>query len=344
MDMKSVLYNSVTISLPKNAVQFLLGIVLFWLVFGSFSYVTATVALAAFILAYSSVYFFNDISDCDEDRCDSEKKEWKLVANGKISKRTAGICGLVLLSAGILLAFAINGWFVSLVVALIALNFLHSSHYTRLKRSMPATAANLTGIEFLKYSSGWFALTSDLTRFPFWLVLTFSLVYTIIYLAYKSRFKGKNILTNKYVIVPLGLISAFSYLVSIFLYHFALPMILLLAVSLALAKFSIGKRIRFMSWLWVEFTVLPMIVIAFVLLSVPSIAHANNNITHTIDQYKSDIYHQLPEDVAGGIRNLTEPRYGSLEEFQDAINQTLNISTIGSLTIFETESGLEGKR
>jgi 4-hydroxybenzoate polyprenyltransferase len=333
MVLKSVLYNSVTVSLPKNAVQFLLGVVLFWLVFGAFDFLTASLALAAFIIGYSSVYFFNDITDCEEDRDDSEKREWKLVANGKIGKRGAGAIGFLLLVSGIALASAVNGWFLMIMVLLISLNFLHSSPYVRMKKRMAGAAVNITTIEFLKYSSGWFALTSNLTAFPFWLILTFSLIYTVVYLVYKFRFKGKEIKLNKSVIVPLGVASAFSYLVSIALYNFALPMILLLAMSIALAKFSIGKRLKFMNWLWVEFTILPMIVIAFLLLSIPTIAQANNNITSTIDHYKEDIYQELPEGVADRLRNLSEPSYASLEEFQDAVNQSLNIS---SLTIFES--------
>lgn len=331
MAMKSFLYNSVTVSMPKNAVQFMLGVVLFWLVYGSLDFATASVAMAAFLMAYSSVYFFNDIVDCEEDEHDPEKMEWKLVANGKISKRGAGIAGLVFLFAGLALASTINGWFLLMMVVLVFLNFLHSSPYTKLKKSMPIVTVNITAIEFLKYSSGWFALTSSLTTFPFWIILTFSLIYSAMYLVYKSRFRGKEIISNKSVIVPLGLASAFSYLVSILLYDFALPMIFLLAMSLALAKFSIGKRLQFMKWLWVEFAILPMIVLAFLMLSIPPIAQANSNITSTIGQYKQIVYQELPGSVADGLKNLSESRYETLEEVQDAINQSLNLTALNFL-------------
>ncbi len=336
MMLRSFVYNSVTVSLPKNIVQFLLGIVIFWLVYGSLDFLAASVALASFVLAYSSVYFFNDITDREEDRDDADKKGWKLVANGRLGKRAAGILGAAFLASGFALSAFTNGWFILLLGILIFLNILHSSPYIRLKKSMPATAANITAIEFLKYSSGWFALTSNLTAFPFWLILTFSLIYSAIYLIYKFRFRGKAIISNKSVIIPLGMAAAFSYLASIFLYGFALPMILLLAMSLALAKFSIGKRLRFMNWLWVEFAILPMIVIAFLMLSIPAVAQVNNNITVRIDEYKENIYEELPSGVADSLKNLSASRYEDLEEFQDAVNQSLNISGLG---FFELEPG-----
>jgi hypothetical protein len=164
---------------------------------------------------------------------------------------------------------------------------------------------------------------------PLWLILTFSLIYSAIYLIYKFRFRGKAIISNKSVIIPIGFASAFSYTVSLVLYGYALPMILLLAMSLALARFSVGKRLRFMNWLWVEFAILPMIVIAFLMLSIPSLAQVNNNITVRIDEYKENIYQELPGDVADSLKNLSESSYENLEDFQDAVNQSLNLSNLG---------------
>jgi len=336
MSLKSLVYNSVTISLPKNAVQFMLGLVLFWLVYGSFSVTKALFAFLGFILTYSSVYLFNDIADYEEDRNDKEKRSWKLVAGGKISRNGAGFVGMALLFSGLAVSGAINGWFFLMMICLVLMNFLHSSPYTGLKKKMPAAAINLTAIEFFKYSCGWFALTSDLSAFPFWLILTFSLVYSVVYIVYKMRFRGKNIISNKYVIVPMGLASVFSYIVSLILYDFALPMFILLATSILVATFSVGKRLRLMNWLWVEFTILPIILIAFLLLTIPSIAEANNNITYTLDCYKESICRDLPPELVDRLKNLSEPRYGSLEELQNAINKSLSP---GALKIFETGKG-----
>lgn len=327
MELRNLLYNSVTVSLPKNIVQFSLGIVIFWLVFGSVDFGAAAIALVSFLLAYSSVYFFNDITDSEEDRSDTEKRGWKLVADGRLSKKAAGMIGLSLLASGFVLSSFTNGWFILLLAMLIFLNVLHSSPYIRLKKRMSAAAVNLTAIEFLKYSSGWFALTSNLAAFPIWLILTFSLIYSAIYLIYKFRFRGNAIISNKAVIIPLGAATTLCYIASIILYGYALPMILLLVMSLALAKFSVGKRLRFMNWLLVEFAVLPMIVIAFLMLSIPAFAQVNSNITGRIDMYKENLYDELPE-FTGRLDNLYEYRYEDLEELQDAVNQTLNLSGI----------------
>ena len=104
LTLKNVLYNSVTVSLPKNIIQFFLGFVLYWLLFGAFDWLTLGIALAGFLLAYSSVYFFNDIVDYEEDKKDEDKKDWKLVASGAMTKKTALVVGLVFMVSGLLLS------------------------------------------------------------------------------------------------------------------------------------------------------------------------------------------------------------------------------------------------
>ena len=335
MKLKNILYNSVTISLPKNIVQFLLGFVLFWLTFGSFDVFVLGVALSGFLLTYSAVYFFNDIVDYREDSLDAEKKEWKLVASGVLSKKAAMVTGIAFMVSGLLISAFVSGWFLNIMVVLLFLNLLHSSPYTKLKKRIIPTTINMTLIEFLKYSSGWFAFTGDLSRFPFWIMMTFSIVYMSIYLVYKFKFKGRVIKNNKWLLASVALFSAFSYILSIVLYNFALPLIILLAVSVILivASLGAGKKFKFMNWLWIEFVILPIIIIAFLLLSFPLIAQANSNITATIDKYKESVYRELPGDVAEGLKNLTESPYESLGDVQDAINMTINLS---ELTVFES--------
>jgi len=317
---RSLVYNSVTVSLPKNAVQFMLGVVLFWLVTGSFSAPVVLAALSAFLLAYSSVYLFNDIADFEDDRKDGDKRVWKLVASGMLSKRGAAALGAALLLSGGWLAGMVNGWFLALIVALVFLNFLHSSPQVRLKKRKATTAVNMTAIEFLKYSSGWFALTPDLVTFPFWLIMCFSLIYTAIYMAYKLRFKGSVIREHKAILYPLGAGVVFSFVASLVLYPYALPLLFLLGVSLLMAKASIGRKLRFMNWLWVEFAILPLILVAFLMLAVQPIAEANDNLTATICACKESIYQNLPEGIAEDLSGLEEPMYSSLDEFQEVMN------------------------
>jgi 4-hydroxybenzoate polyprenyltransferase len=314
MVLKSLLYNSVTVSLPKNIVQFLLGVVLFWIITTGFDIPLTLLAMAAFVITYSSVYFYNDVIDAEDDRRDSDKKAWKLVASGVLGKRAASFLGTAFLLVGLSLSVLVNVWFMLLMSALVVLNFLHSSPYTGFKKRVHLAAANMTAIEFLKYSSGWFALTSNLSLFPLWLVMCFALIYSGVYLVYKFRFKGKIIKENKHIIVIIGIASAFSYVSSIILYGFALPMILLLVIAVLMAWHSKSRKLKFMNWLWVEFILLPIFLLAFLMLSVPQIAQANANITETIDQYMEDFYSQLPEDMSQGLRDLTEPQYESLDD------------------------------
>lgn len=186
--MKRLIFNSITLSLPKNIVQFSLGVILFRFLIGVPDVYITLLSLSAFVIAYSAVYVYNDLADCHEDKKDREKLRWKLVAGGMLSEPQAKILALILAFTGIALSLMISRWFFAMVLAMLFLNFLHSSPYTRFKSGLKRTAINMTAIEFLKYSCGWFALTSDLAKFPFWLILTFSLVYTISYLIYKFKF------------------------------------------------------------------------------------------------------------------------------------------------------------
>jgi membrane protein implicated in regulation of membrane protease activity len=155
-------------------------------------------------------------------------------------------------------------------------------------------------------------------------------------MVYKFRFRGSTIRDNRIIIIFLGSAAAFSYAVSLVLYEFALPMIMLLILSIALATFSVGRRIDFMKWLWVEFAILPLVLVSFMLLSIPTFAQANENITGTIGVYEKQVYQNLPTGMAHTLDDFKEPRYSSLEDLQSAINQSLNIS---SIAIFENAGG-----
>ncbi len=330
MTPRNLFYNSVTVSLPKNAIQFLLGFVLYWLTFFTFDVTILAISLLGFLLSYSAVYFYNDIMDYDEDMKDKDKRHWKLVASGAISMRTAKVTAVLLTIAGLSLTLYVNFWFFLLNIALLVLNFLHSAPGVRLKRIIPATALNMTAIETIKFSTGWFAFTSNLSEFPFWIILTFSIAYASIYIIYKFRFKGSMIRKNKYVLAPLGGGALLSYALSVVLYRFALPLALLLAFSFGIIVFSltVGKRFHLMKWFSLEFVIFPTVIAVFLLLSIPVVAHANTHLTDKIDQYKDTVYRELPEDVAETLKNLSEPAYDSLDEVGEAINESMNLSEI----------------
>jgi hypothetical protein len=334
---KSVLYNSVTVSLPKNIIQFFVGFTLFFLTGSVFDPQILALALFGFIASYSSVYFYNDIIDCEDDRKDKDKRGWKLVASGAMSKRQAKALGAILLVAGLSASLYVNVWFFLIIVMLLALNFLHSAPGIRLKKIMPAAILNMTAIEALKFSTGWFAFTDNLSSFPFFIILTFSAAYAAIYIVYKFKFKGSMIREKKWFLAPLALFVLASYTFSIAFYSYALPLMLLLVLSAGIIAFSlsVGKRFKLMNWFYLEFIIFPMVIAVFLVLSIPAVAYANNQLTHKIGDYRETVYKELPKDVAQTIRNLSEPAYDSLDEVSDAINISINIS---ELEIFDSDA------
>ncbi len=332
MNMKQFFYNSITVSLPKNIIQYLLGFVLFWLTYSYFDMQTFLFSVTGFVLAYSAVYFFNDVVDYEEDKKDKDKRAWKLVAGGMISRNTAIVLGLLFLVTGLLLSSMVSGWYLNIIALILFLNFIHSHPKIKLKKKLIPTTINMTVIEFFKYSSGWFAFTGDLTRFPFWIILTFSVVYSTIYIVYKFKFSGDMIRKYKPYFGVIAATVLVSYVLSLTLYSFALPLAILFLMSLSIVVFSVvvGNRFKFMNWLWIEFIIMPAMIMAFLIISIPFAAQANANLTEKIGEYKDTVYKELPENMAETLDNLSEPRYSSLDEIEDAINRSVN-GTISSV-------------
>ena len=290
--MMKLIYNSITISLPKNIIQFLLGIVLFWMVFGTLSIATTILAMVGFVLTYSSIYMFNDIIDAKEDKKDPEKKKWKLIASGDLSVEGAMSTYVLLIVSGMLVSLLVSQLFAIMMLVLLFLNFLHSSTYIHLKKSMYKTSANLTLIEFIKYSSGWFALTTNLVLFPFWLVLMLSVAYTISYIVYKFRFTGDKIRSNKLLFVPLGLVCTASYILAFIVYDFSLALIIMFLGSgliIGLAKKSGFNLKRINNMMFVEYLVLPLVIISLLVISLPIVSSVNQDLTVFIQKNTHDI-------------------------------------------------------
>ncbi|MEE9323354.1 MAG: UbiA family prenyltransferase [Candidatus Aenigmarchaeota archaeon] len=324
--MKRALFNSITISLPKNIVQFSLGIILYWVIFGIPDTYITLLALCAFLISYSSVYMYNDLVDHKEDRKDREKLKWKLVAGGNISMNSAKVSALFLAVFGLAISFLVNRWFFIMVVGMLFLNFLHTSPYTRFKKSLRKTAVNMTVIEFLKFSCGWFALTTNLMRFPFWLILAFSVVYTTSYLIYKFKFTGKVIKSNKKFFIGLGFLGGLSYVVSFFQYGFPLSMILLIVIPffiLMLFKQMDIEFHRINNMIIIEYLLLPIVIVSFMVLTVPVIGQANENMASTIDDYTEDLMKEMPETITEPIDNLTDElkKYETLEDIEEGIKE-----------------------
>lgn len=330
MNLKNLLYNSITISLPKNAVQFFLGTVLFWLIIGIPNPLTTIVALTGFLLTYSSVYLLNDIVDHKEDLKSREKLKWKLVAGKMIGIRKALILSLLLLFSGLSVSLYVSRWFFIIMALLIFLNFLHSSPWTKFKKSLPKTSVNMTIIQFLKFSTGWFALTSNISEFPFWLILGFSIVYTASYIIYKFGFRGKRIKSRKGFFWTLGIIGGASYIISFIIYGFPLSLIFLVMIPTVILLFF--KRIRWKchkitNMIILEYLLLPIIIVSFlVVLFNPVFAEVNYQIAKDIENYTGEISDALPKTMKEPIKNISDElkKYKNLEDIEETLNSTIH--------------------
>lgn len=329
MKWRKLFFNSVTASLPKNIIQFTFGVLLFWLIMGTFDFYLALLAMAAFVVTYSSVYMYNDIVDYKVDRKDKEKLKWKPVASGDLSVRKAKYISLTFLFAGLSLSFFINKWFLLMMLIILLLNFLHTSPKTHFRKDVAKTSVNMTLIEFLKYSTGWFALTSNISQFPFWLVASVSFIYTTGYILYKFRFRGKEIRRKKMLFWVFGMASSLSYGVSIFLYGF--PLSLLFLITIAATLFLFFKRSRLISYrmknmMLVGYLLLGVFMISFLILINPAVAEINNKMVKEIDMQKVKFSDKLPEPLVRPLEDITEnlKRYESLEDIEKTLNFSHN--------------------
>jgi 4-hydroxybenzoate polyprenyltransferase len=320
-----LLFNSITASLPKNTIQFMFGVLLFWLIIGTFQIFVALLGLIAFTVAYSSVYMYNDIVDQKIDKKDREKLKWKLIASGDLSVKKAKYLSVALAFTGLSLSFLVNKWFFLVITALLLLNFLHTSPRTRFKRSVTKTSINMTIIEFLKYSTGWFALTSNISFFPLLLVFSVSLIYTTGYMLYKFRFKGNTIRSKKKVFWIFGILSSVSYVVSIFLYVF--PFSLIFLITIAVTTFVFFRHIKFLSYrtknmMFVGYLLLSVFIFSFLMLFNPVFAEINYKMADEIQLQTGKISNQLPGPLMNSIEDISNElkKYESLEDIETLIN------------------------
>jgi 4-hydroxybenzoate polyprenyltransferase len=266
--------------------------------------------------------------DFKEDRKDKEKAKWKFVAGGILTPRTANTLAIIFLISGLSVSFFVNKWFFLIMVTLIFLNFLHSLPLTKFKKNLNKTSINITVIEFLKYSCGWFALTSNLYLLPFWLILTFSIVYTTSYIIYKFKFKGKIIRKNKRVFFILGMLGGISYFISLIEYGFPLSMLLLFIIpftTLIVFKQTKFNMHKINNMFVIEYLLLPLVIICFLMLNIPIIAEANEQIADNIDSYTEKISEEIPDSIVNPLKNISEKfeKYKSLDDIEREINSSL---------------------
>ncbi len=328
MRIDKVMFNSITASMPKNMIQFASGVLLFCLITGTLNISAAIIAMVAFVVTYSSVYMYNDILDYKIDRKDEEKLKWKPIASGDLSVKKAKYMTIFFVVAGLSLSLFVNKWFLLIMIILLFLNFLHSSPKTRFRKSVTKTSINMTVIEFLKYSTGWFALTSNISQFPFWLVLSVSFIYTTGYMLYKFRFKGSEIRNKKTLFWIFGAISGFSYGISIFLYGF--PLSLLILITIAVSIFILFRHVKLVSYrtknmMFVGYILLLIFMTSFLILMVPVVAEINDNMANEIQTQMEKFSDSVPKNIY--IMKDPIRKYETLDEIEEEIKTSFKNMT-----------------
>ncbi|MFH1445508.1 MAG: UbiA family prenyltransferase [Nanoarchaeota archaeon] len=319
MNWRNFIYNSIMASLPKNIVQFFVGFILFAMIFNQADFALMLMGLAGFVLSYSSIYLLNDIKDVEEDKQDPMKIQWKMIANGTLSARKAIYLYILLIVSGLFVSLMVSVWFAVIMVLLIIINLIYSMF--KLKKWMPIASIFLLAMQFLKFSSGWFVMTSSLSLFPFWLVMTLALAYTAIFVGYKAKFKREQMKKQKKLFVVLALLLLASFVLSIIVHSFPLSMLMLLGLCIVWIIFSRIVKIKHYTrktMLLFYISILPMIVLSFLVLAIPITAEINENINNLIDGYKDSISEAVPW-LTGPIKSIGIPftRFSDLNEILD---------------------------
>jgi hypothetical protein len=290
-------------NIARNSVQYLVGAFLYLLTFGTFSLLKVSAGLVGFLIAYNSVYQYNDLMDYEQDRRSRVKKYLKPLASGKTKREYVESYSFLLALLGLTISFYVDFYFGLLVSLVLFLNFLHSSPFTRLKETK-FLLPNLFIIEFVKYSLGWFVISFSFDRFPFLLMMLLSSVYLIGYLYHKQNFK--NFFDFK--IKSLCVISFVLYLLCLFFYQFRLALLVPIPLSFVFVIFRRFKDniVKYKMGLTLTQIISVCFVLSIFLLTVPAVAEVNKNINSNLDSLKDNVTKIIPEDIKSELHSINQ--------------------------------------
>ncbi|KYC49935.1 MAG: phosphoribose diphosphate:decaprenyl-phosphate phosphoribosyltransferase [Candidatus Methanofastidiosum methylothiophilum] len=293
MKLRALIYNSVTLNAPKNILQFLFGVVIYIGVTGNYDLLKVIFASLGLWFGLGAIYLFNDLTDYEEDKKNPLKISWKAIANGSISVQSAKYFIVIIAILGTIFSF-LAGLNFFIIYSLIAiLNLMYSYPAIRLKKSKNASVIVITLIQILKFSSGWFIFTNSLEGFPLSFVVCLSIGYTLLFLYYKNNTANakKVIRENKKRVYPMSLLMFGFLLISFFMYAFPVVFIIMLSLSIPtvllyyISKKYIGTKVNFAFM----YAGLIIILLSFLLLSVPTVTATNETILIYSSQLKNII-------------------------------------------------------
>ena len=295
MKFRAIVYNSATLNAPKNILQFLFGVVIYTSLTGDYNILKIVIAASGLSMGLGAIYLFNDLTDYEEDRKNQMKISWKAIANGSISVQTAKYLILILSILGTLFSFLSGTNFFVIFAAIIALNLLYSYPAIRLKSHKNSSLIVITLIQILKFSSGWFLFTNNLEGFPYPFVISLSVGYALLFLYYKNNTtNAKTIIReNKKRVYPLSLVMFLFLLISFFMYAFPVVFLLILGMSVptilfyTLSKDYLGTKVNFAFM----YAGLIIILLSFLLLSVPTVTATNDTLLGYSTQIKEILKH-----------------------------------------------------
>ncbi len=174
----------------------------------------------SFMILYSSVYYYNDLSDYNSDKKMNFNHKSKLLVKGFFTKKEYKNLFIFSTVSGIVLLWIINTFYAFLSFLLVIFNHLR----TKYLKTLPKRIFSLFWVQFFNLVIFWFVLTKQLFNvFVCPLFTLYSFAYTLSYYFYK---KNMN--------VSISALLKFLPLFLLFIY-FALPILLekLLIIPLA---------------------------------------------------------------------------------------------------------------
>ncbi len=338
MSIRNVFVNSITINMPKNILQFFIGVVFYFVFFGNMNPLLVIFSCVAFLVSYSAVYVYNDIIDAEDDARHPVKRKWKLVASGLINKRQGMFLYVGLASFGLFMSFFVNVYFFIISAMLIFLNLLHSSPKIYLKKDAKKALVNMTAIEFLKYSMGWFALTSNISLFPFWVIFFLALSYNIGYFIYKSDFK-KIMETRRWIFTTLIPFGTMIYLLAFVTYTIPVSLILMIVMPSAVIIVAQYLNIQYHQLnklLLTQITILIAFIVSFMAVTNPVIAKTNEKVAFEIKTYANAVKEKMPPQITRKIESLDlTKKYQTLDEIAADVNKSIkNMSRLPIISPF----------